>query len=264
MKYSLLAFAIVAPLTFAVLSLADEPVAKQQKPLKILLITSGCCHDYPYQTKAMQNALKKRGVAAEWKVVAEGGTGTAAEIDFYKDPNWAKGYDVVVHNECFARTTNPEYIKSITDVHKQGVPAVVIHCAMHTYRDAKIDDWRQLLGVTSKRHDHKSKYEVRNLAKDHPIMKGFPATYTMPMDELYIIEKVWPNTKVLATSPRDKDGKMHPVFWTNEFGKARVFGTTYGHSNETFGDEQFLNVLTQGIQWAASGKTAAVKAVTAP
>ena len=37
MKYSLLTFAIVAPLTFSVLTMADES-AKQQKALKILLI----------------------------------------------------------------------------------------------------------------------------------------------------------------------------------------------------------------------------------
>ena len=257
MKYSLFTVAIVAPLTFSVLSLADDAAKKKPAgPLKVLLITSGCCHDYDFQTKAMKAALKKRGVAAEWKVVAEGGTGTQAEIDFYKNANWAKGYDVVVHNECFAGTTNPEYIRSITDAHKQGVPAVVIHCAMHTYRKAKIDDWRQMLGVTSRHHEHKSRYEVRNVAKDHPIMEGFPATYTMPTDELYVIEKLWPNAKVLATSPSEKTGKLHPVFWTNTYGKARVFGTTYGHSNDTFGDDQFLNVLTRGIQWAAGRKPA--------
>ena len=261
MKHSLLVFTIVAPLTFSVLSMAED-AANKESPLKILLITGGCCHDYDYQTKAMAGALKDRGVLAKWKVVNEGGKGTDAEIDFYKDPNWARGFDVVIHNECFANTDNPDYIRSITDVHKQGVPAVVIHCAMHTYRKADIDNWRKLLGVTSRRHQHKSKYEVRNVAKDHPIMKNFPATYTMPLDELYVIEKLWPNTRVLATSPSEKDGKLHPVFWTSEYGKARVFGTTYGHSNATFSDEQFLNVLTRGIQWAAASKSAKAKPTT--
>ncbi|MDA1051540.1 MAG: hypothetical protein O3C40_13810 [Planctomycetota bacterium] len=30
-----------------------------------------------------------------------------------------------------------------------------------------------------------------------------------------------------------------------------MFGTTYGHSNETFSDEVFLTTLTRGIQWVA-------------
>jgi type 1 glutamine amidotransferase len=122
---------------------------------------------------------------------------------------------------------------------------------MHTYRAATIDDWREFLGVTSRRHEHQSHYKVDVVAKDHPIMKGFPDGHITALDELYVIEKVWPNTQVLATSASEKTGDANPVFWTNHYGKARVFGTTYGHSNETFEDEAFLNVLTQGTLWAA-------------
>lgn len=219
--------------------------------IQILLITSGCCHDYDFQTKSMQLAMEKRGVEAVWTVVSEGGTGTDAQIDFYKDPNWADGFDVVIHNECFAKTADPEYIRGITEPHRQGANAVVIHCAMHTYRAAEIDDWREFLGVTSRRHEHKSNYKVDVVAKDNPIMSGFPDGHLTALDELYVIEKVWPNTTVLATSTSEKTGQAHPVFWTNRFGKARVFGTTYGHSNGTFEDEQFLEVLTKGTLWAA-------------
>ncbi|MEO1999129.1 MAG: ThuA domain-containing protein [Planctomycetaceae bacterium] len=225
--------------------------AQDTPPIRILVITEGCCHDYGYQTKSMKQALADRKVAAEWTVVSEGGRGTTAEIDFYDDPRWAAGFDVVIHNECFANTDNPEYIRKITAAHKAGVNAVVIHCAMHTYRKASIDDWREFLGVTSRRHEHKSEYPVRVMAKDHPITKGIPVGWKTPKDELYVIEKVWPKTTVLASSVSEKTGKLHPVFWTSQYGKARVFGTTYGHSNETFGDKVFLDTLTRGIQWSA-------------
>jgi type 1 glutamine amidotransferase len=225
--------------------------AQDTPPIRILVITEGCCHDYGYQTKAMKQALADRKVAAKWTVVSEGGRGTSAEIDFYDNPRWAAGFDVVIHNECFANTNNPEYIRKITAAHKAGVNAVVIHCAMHTYRKASIDDWREFLGVTSRRHEHKSEYPVRVMAKDHPITKGIPVGWKTPKDELYVIEKVWPKTTVLASSVSEKTGKLHPVFWTSQYGKARVFGTTYGHSNETFGDKVFLDTLTRGIQWSA-------------
>jgi type 1 glutamine amidotransferase len=248
---------IRSALMFAVVfSLAT--VASAAGPIKALLITGGCCHDYGGQKEILTKGISARA-NVEWTVIHEGGKGTKHQVSIYKDKDWAKKYDIVVHNECFAGERDLEHIKVITEGHKAGVPAVMIHCAMHTYRKADIDDWRKLLGVTSRRHQHKSKYEVRNVAKDHPIMKGFPATYTMPLDELYVIEKLWPNTRVLATSPSEKDGKLHPVFWTSEYGKARVFGTTYGHSNATFSDEQFLNVLTRGIQWAATSKSAKAK-----
>jgi type 1 glutamine amidotransferase len=122
---------------------------------------------------------------------------------------------------------------------------------MHTYRSAKVDDWREFLGVTSRHHEHQSRYAVEVTEKDHPITKGIPEGYKTPMDELYIVEKVWPNTKVLATSKSEKTGEVQPVFWTNNFGKARVFGTTYGHSNDTFTDPIFLATVVRGIVWAA-------------
>lgn len=242
---------VAAFLTCAVALLLSAAGATAAEPLKILLITGGCCHDYPHQTKAMQAALASRDVQAEWTVVNEGGTGTDAQIPLYQKKDWAEDYDVVIHNECFANTADPQYIRRITAAHRAGANAVVIHCAMHTYRAAEIDDWREFLGVTSRRHDHQSHYPVTVKAADHPIMKGFPQPYKTAIDELYIIEKTWPQTTVLATSESEKDSQSHPVFWTNQYGKARVFGTTYGHSNEMFADQVFLETLTRGIQWSA-------------
>jgi type 1 glutamine amidotransferase len=227
--------------------------SKPAAPIRALLITGGCCHDYEFQTKAIQLAAKDQGLQVEWNVVNRGGSGTKAEIDLYDDPNWAKNYDVVIHNECFADTNSPEYIRKITEAHRAGVNAVVIHCAMHTYRSAKIDDWREFLGVTSKRHDHQSHYAVRKAEPVHPIVSHIPEGYKTEMDELYIIEKTWPNTKPLAYSTSEADGKEYPVMWVNQFGKARVFGTTYGHSTETFKDDVFLTALAKGLKWAALG-----------
>jgi uncharacterized protein len=224
---------------------------KAIEPVKILVITGGCCHDYDYQTRAMQEAFKDLKVPVEWKVVNEGGKETTAEIGLYKEKDWAKGFDVVIHNECFANTMSEEYIRSITQAHESGANAVVIHCAMHTYRASKIDEWRKFLGVTSRKHDQQSKYPVKVVADKHPIMKGFPQDWVSPKDELYIIETVWQTAEVLATSLSEKDSSSHPVFWTNKFGSAKVFGTTFGHANETFDDKTFRQALVRGTLWAA-------------
>lgn len=251
-------FAVMALLCAAVFTTKaaeTAETAKPAKPLKVLLVTGGCCHNYEFQSKALMDGVAKL-VNAEWTVINEGGKGTKGEIGLYDDPNWAKPYDLVVHNECFADTTDPEYIRKITSAHQAGTPAIVIHCAMHTYRATDIDDWREFLGVTSRRHDHQSKYPVTPVAKKSPILKDFPETWVTPMDELYIIEKLWPNAKALATSVSEQDGKTYPVIWTNQYGKARVFGTTFGHSDETFSDPVFINVIARGMLWATgnSGK----------
>lgn len=232
------------------LFVAPFAAAAGPAPLRALLVTGGCCHDYPTQTAALTAAAAKFG-AVEWTVVNEGGTGTRAQLALYDDPAWAKPYDVVVHNECFADTDDPAYLAKILAAHRAGKPAVVIHCAMHSYRAATVDDWREFLGVTSRRHDHESRYVVRPVAAAHPALRGFPETWTTPPDELYVIEKFWPKATALAVSTSEKDGHDHAVVWTNEYHGARVFGTTFGHGNATWHDPVFAALLARGLFWAA-------------
>lgn len=220
------------------------------KPLRALIVTGGCCHNYKFQSQAITNGVGARA-NMEWTVMQEGGTGTRAQISLYDNPDWAKPYDIVIHNECFADTDDAGYVRRITAAHKAGKPAVVIHCAMHTYRAAKFDDWRELLGVTSRMHEHQSRYPVKAVAREHPVMRGFPESWTTPMDELYIIEKLWPGAKALATSASEKTGKEQPVIWVNDYHGTRVVGTTYGHSDDTFRDPVFIDVLARGVVWAA-------------
>ncbi|MDO8542696.1 MAG: ThuA domain-containing protein [Opitutaceae bacterium] len=235
---------------FLLLGISPALAAPVAKPVRALLITGGCCHDYPTQAKLLKDAVAKLALV-EWTVVNEGGSGTTAMIPLYHNPDWAKPYDVVVHNECFANTADADYIRKITTAHKAGKPAVVIHCAMHTYRAATIDDWREFLGVTSRRHDHQSEYVVRRVVRDHPTMKQFPEQWTTPRDELYVIEKLWPAAKALAVSKSEKDGNDYPVIWVNNYHGARVFGTTFGHGNATWHDPVFVDVVARGVLWAA-------------
>jgi uncharacterized protein len=239
---------MITRLLFTVFAAVTLSIHAADRPVRALLVTGGCCHNYKFQAQALTEGIGK-SLKVDWTVVNEGGTGTRAEIPLYDNPDWAKGFDVVVHNECFADTTSEEYIRKITRAHHAGVPAVVVHCAMHTYRGAQIDDWREFLGVTSKHHDHMSRYPVRIVAPEHPVMQGFKTDWVTAMDELYIVEKLWPNATALATSKSERDGKEHAVAWVNTYGKARVFGTTYGHSDDTFRDPVFIDLLTRGFKW---------------
>ena len=46
------------------------------------------------------------------------------------------------------------------------------------------------------------------------------------------------------------NGAAHPVVWVNDYHGARVFGTTFGHSDETFLDPVFRDLLARGFAWA--------------
>ena len=216
---------------------------------KVLYFTHepGRWHKYTAQKKIFEQIGKKAG----WEVTVMSGDHDG-QIAKLRTPDFAKGYDAIVYNFCFAHSKDLEaQANLVAQTREHGVPAMLIHCAMHTYRAASFDDWRKFLGVTSRRHEHQSEYPVKKVIKNHPILKGMPDDWKTPKDELYVVDKLWPGAKALATSISERNKKEHAVIWTHQHGKARVFGTTYGHSDATFRDPVFLNYVSRGLLWAA-------------
>ncbi|HUS40648.1 MAG: ThuA domain-containing protein [Pirellulales bacterium] len=242
-------FALLAMICISIsdrLLLADDD--KPANPLKALLITGGSSHDYPSQQQILSEGISRRA-NVEWKIVLQGETRDTM-IEFYKNPNWADGYDVVVHNECFGGVQDDAFIEQIAKPHFDGVPAVTIHCSTHSYRNAKTDEWRKLLGVSSFGHETHYPLAVKPVQHEHPIMKGFPETWNTPNGELYIIEKQWPNCVPLAQAYGKRTEKNHTCVWVNTYGKGRLFGTTIGHHNITMRQEVYLDMVARGLLWA--------------
>jgi hypothetical protein len=121
--------------------------AEATKPLEVLYITGGCCHDYDGQKKVITEGLASRA-RINCTVVHEGGASLDHKVSIYSKPDWSKGYDVVFHNECFSDVKDPAFLKKILAEHEKGVPAVLMHCAMHCYRVGN-DDWFKFCGITS-------------------------------------------------------------------------------------------------------------------
>jgi type 1 glutamine amidotransferase len=218
------------------------------KRIRALIVSGGCCHDYRGQDKIMMDIMANV-LPVDWTVLYEGGTSGDAKVALYNEPNWTKGFDVVVHNECYANVADEKFIRQITEAHKAGVPSMVIHCSLHSYRAATVDDWREFMGATSRRHTAAHKIEVKVTDPENNITKAIPAGWTTPTDELYVIEKLWPNAKALATAVSPEEGNsVYPVVWTNEYGGARVFATTLGHG-ETWNEPAFRELLVRGLRW---------------
>jgi type 1 glutamine amidotransferase len=226
-----------------------DPFAGQPR-VKALIVSGGCCHDYSGEAKVLMDTIGK-AMPVDWTLALQGGRGTRGSMPVYDSPDWARGYDIVVHNECLADVADPGYIRKITEAHRDGLPAMVIHCSMHSYRAAAIDDWREFLGVTSRSHTAQHPISVKIVAKDHGSLKGFKEDWVTPADELYVIEKLWPNARALATAVSPEDKKEYPLIWVNEYaGRSRVFGTTIGHGAATWNDPVFQDLLTRGFKWA--------------
>ncbi|MCA9205294.1 MAG: ThuA domain-containing protein, partial [Planctomycetales bacterium] len=243
MGWSALAIVIVAVIGDARVLGADPP-----QPLRALLITGGCCHDYSAQKNLIKRGLEERA-HIEVTVVQQGGSATDSRIPLYENADWADGYDIVLHDECFADVKDPAWTERILKPHREGLPGVVIHCAMHCYRDGTTN-WFEFCGVTSHRHGAHYPHEVLNRDAEHPVMQGFGAAWANPAGELYWIEKIWPTAHPLASAKNREKGNEEVCVWTNDYHGTRVFGTTLGHHNETVDHPKFLDLLTRGTLWA--------------
>lgn len=218
------------------------------KPLEVLYVTGGCCHDYDGQKKAIAAGMAQRA-RVQVTVVHEGGADLTHKVSIYDKPEWARGYDVVFHNECFSGVTDPGFVKKIIAEHERGVPAVMMHCAMHSYRIGT-DDWYALCGIQSPGHDDHYDYTATLLA-DHPILAGLPREWRLPKEELYYCDKLFPSATPLAEAMSRARKSSQTVVWTNDFHGTRVFGTTIGHFTETVQMPAFLDLVTRGTLWAA-------------
>jgi type 1 glutamine amidotransferase len=238
--------------SFVILSAAlllSALTASAAQPIRALFIAGGCCHDYEAQKKILTEGISARANVT-WTIYHEKDDTRTREFGIYTNANWAKGYDVIVHDECSGTVSNVAFIDAIAKVHQEGVPAVMLHCAIHSYRFAATDEWRKTLGISSMRHQTRRPFEVVNVKSDHPIMKAFPTRWQDEPDELYEVVKEWPNCIPLgkAITP-DKTDDTHTVIWVNNSGKARVFGTTLGHGNETVSKDVYLDLVTRGLLW---------------
>jgi len=243
---------------------AATPAAGSPRAIKALLITGGCCHDYATQKAILSEGIGKMA-NIEWTLVQEGGTGKDFINPRFNDPDWAKPYDVVIHDSCFADVKDADYIRKILKPHFEGKAAVVLHCAMHTFRDSpNANEYREFLGVTTHEHETATMLEIKPVLAQakNPILAGFPDVWKTPVnDEAYIILKQWPNTVPLATVY----GKMNNVdftcAWTSIYGKGRVFGTTLGHATEVVKDDTYIQLVGRGLLWSVDKLGADGKAV---
>ncbi len=269
-------FLLLAAVTFGgwMLVSAAEKEA-EPKPLKILLVLGGCCHDYETQKMLLKVGIEER-INAVVDIEHNPDKSTEARFPIYEKDDWADGYDVVLHDECSANVTEGPYVKRILDAHRDGVPAVNIHCAMHSYRwgnfkePVKLGDdnagWYEMLGLQSTGHGPQSPIDITYTDASHPLTKGLE-NWTTINEELYNNVRVFDGAHALASGkqiqmPRKKKGQPADpnakgveanaiVAWTNEYGpkKTRIFSTTIGHNNETVADARYLDLVTRGLLW---------------
>ncbi len=248
---------------------------KKAETLKVLVVAGGCCHDYETQSKLLKAGIEQR-LNAEVTIEFNPSKKTDATFPIYESKDWAKGYDLVIHDECSASVMDKDYVNRILDAHKGGVPAINLHCAMHSYRWGNFkepvnlgDDnagWYEMIGIQSTSHGPKTPIDVTFPDPKNPITKGMKP-WTTINEELYNNVQIFEGTTTVALgkqmqAPRKKELKANPdakpkeanavVVWTNEYGpkKTKIFSTSLGHENDTVADDRYMDLVTRGLLWA--------------
>jgi hypothetical protein len=253
------------------LSLGTVAFAQEKpKPIRALLVLGGCCHDYAHQKDILAKGIAERA-NVEVTVAYDTDKTTKHLNPVYEKDDWAKGYDVVIHDDCTADVNDDAIVARVVKPHKDGLPAVVLHCAMHSFRTKGWDNksapptpWFELTGLPTVRHGAQLPIALTFVDKQSPITKGME-DWTTIKEELYNnnIGKLLDTAQPLARGKqtvKGRDGKEHTddyvVAWTNTYnGKTKVFGTTVGHNNETVSDPRYLDLVTRGLLWTTGHLT---------
>ena len=103
---------------------------------------------------------------------------------------------------------------------------------------------------------------------EFPAMKAFPRSFTA-RDEIYQVKNFSrARVRVLARLEAGKlelnNPRVHrtdgdfPVAWARDYGKGRVFYSTFGHTDESWDDPRMQTMWIEAIKWAMGMTTADV------
>jgi len=257
-------FCLKVTVVFGLLLALVRPVPADDadKPIRALLVLGGCCHDYEKQKDIITKGISAKA-NVQWKIAYDPDKGTKHLNPVYEKADWAKGFDVIVHDECCSDVKDLALINRILDPHREGLPAVLLHCGMHCYRSEgwpKVTTpWFEFTGLATTGHGPQAPIALSFLDKDSPITKGM-TDWTTVNEELYnnITGKLEGTATALVRGKQTFKGKDDKenivdcvVAWTNIYkSKTKVFGTTLGHNNATVADARYLDLVARGLLWS--------------
>jgi type 1 glutamine amidotransferase len=218
--------------------------SEEPRPLKVLWCTGGGSHDYKGLTPLLTKGIRKYANVkfdVSWDYKAWAAKGFADKYDAIVQFHTLHDKDLAVSRSV---------ADNIAATIHNGKPALVIHGALHSFRElnAGRDAYCEAFGLTSSAHDTARKLSTKKAA-DHPITRFWPDDWTTPKDELYQNIKLWPGAAPLLTAYSVQSKKDHVVAWTNHYGKGRVFATTLGHGPPTTDMETYHRLLANGLLW---------------
>lgn len=269
----------VVSLFSGVSSAEDKAAAKDSDSAKKVLYFThepGKWHKYTPQLAMFNQIAQKAG----WDVTVMTGE-HEAQIERLRTPDYGKDFDAIVYNFCFADATDLEAAANLMkQTREHGVPALLIHCSMHswwpTYKTGKpgmlgpnysgqakaeqklVEQWRvahpdepfpvwgDFTGIASERHGPKKPIALTKI-KEHPATARFPSEYTTGDTELYNNVYALDDVVPLIKGVQGEDNYV--VMWTCPQGVSQVMALSLGHDINEWSTPEFQNLIVDGVNY---------------
>jgi hypothetical protein len=269
----------------ALLAAALAPIAfagASEKPIRVLIVDGFSNHDWRLTTHYIRTILDHAG---KFSVDVSTAPPTSAA------PGWEQWrprfdeYDVVVQN-CNDVNGGPSWPESVrTDLERfvrRGGGLYVWHSGNNAFADwptynemlglgwrdrtfgtaiAVSDDGRlqRFAPGQGESTGHGPRFDALITRRgDHPIHRGLPRQWTAADIEVYyFVRGPAKRLHVLSYAREPKTGLNWPTEWTVQYGRGRVYTSTFGHvwkgdvQPVTVRDIGVQTLLVRGLQWLA-------------
>jgi type 1 glutamine amidotransferase len=247
---------LLAPLVTSVSPAAAETA---DAPIRVLILTGSNNHNWKETTPMLQRILEQSG---RFRVAT-----TVPPLGLTKDN--LQQYDVIVSNwnswGRAAKAAEAEWTEAVRDAYLDFVRGGKGHVTVHAGGSSFYEGWpeyRQValvywdLGRTG--HGRQHEFRVRFDQPQHAITAGLQEFVIR--DELWNGPGVVQGATVLASAYSDSTSEARgsdqwePSAVLSEYGQGRCFATLLGHDAKIMENKDFQQLLTRGVQWAATGK----------
>jgi len=163
-----------------------------------------------------------------------------------------KKYDAVVFLNTTQDVLNEHQQDAFTGYIRSGGGFVGIHAASDTEYDWPW--YGKLVGAYFNGHPQIQQANIILKDKSHISSQHLPNTWTRT-DEWYNFKDLNPSINVLLTIDEESyeggtNGDYHPISWYHAYDGGRAFYTAMGHTGASYEEEDFLQHILGGINYA--------------
>ena len=247
-------FAVMLTGWMAFTGFGEEPrvshESKSPEKIKVLILTGmeHPAHNWRTRTEAFKEIL---AVDSRFEVGVETDPEFLAKKELFQ-------YDVILMNFYSGKKNYPgkasrdNLVKYLRD---EGKGLFILHFACGNFHD-----WPEFSNIAGlvfapkgrgRLHDPYQPFDVNITDPDHAVTRGLKSTLKAHDECYYCLGGATRDYHILATSLSKDTLKDHPMAFTVNYGKGRVFHTPLGHDVRSVKMPDVAELIRRGLLWAA-------------